>query len=140
VRIPGTLAWQVELGSTLPSRLLSAVGGAAPRWLWRNPAALAATARLAGPVLGAGRIRLQGSVPNGQWFQANPHLAWIVTASRASIAGQDVGPPGPLEAQTRLGDVWLPQRGLFFIGEAYFEPLDPTRHWSEPTTAEVALV
>jgi hypothetical protein len=130
VRIPNVLDWEVELGSTLVTRLLNVVGGAAPRWFWRNRLALAAVARLAGPMLGTGKMRLQGSVPNGQSFQGNAQLGWVITASRASIQGEDVGPPGALDRQTHLADMWLPQRGLFFVGEAYMEAFDAARHWS----------
>ncbi len=42
--------------------------------------------------------------------------------------GIDIGAPGPLPQQEHLGDFWIPQRGLFVIGQAFFEPLDPTRH------------
>ncbi|MGY2007965.1 hypothetical protein ACW9HJ_13385 [Nocardia gipuzkoensis] len=48
--------------------------------------------------------------------------------SRPPLPGSDIGPPGPLAEQTRLGDFWLPQRGMFAVGETYFEQYDPTRH------------
>jgi hypothetical protein len=51
-----------------------------------------------------------------------------VRRSHAVLAGQDLGPPGPLEEQTALADLTIPQRGLFFIGGGYFEALDPRRH------------
>jgi hypothetical protein len=38
-------------------------------------------------------------------------------------------PPGPLPHQDRLGDFWLPQRGLFAVGTARFDTYDPTRHY-----------
>jgi hypothetical protein len=129
VSIPGVLEWQVDLGSNLPSRAMSGMGAAMPTMLWRNSAALALTARMAAPVLGTGKIRLQGKVPNGQWFQANPRQMWLVTESRAAIAGEDAGAPAPLNAQTRLGDLWLPQRGIFFVGQSYLESFDAARHW-----------
>jgi hypothetical protein len=140
--IPDLLLWDIELGSTVATRLLSHVGAAAPRWMWRNPAALRATAVLASTLLATGKLCLHGTTPNGQWFLANPRRAWIVTASRATIAGQDAGPTGPLERQTRLGDLWLPQRGVFFVGETYLEPFDPARHWSavrEPVPSTLNL-
>jgi hypothetical protein len=140
VTIPDRLQWDVELGSTPQTRMMSALGGAMPGWIWRNPMALSVTGRLAGPLLATGKIRLRGRVPNGQWFRANPRLTWVVTASRASIGGEDAGPTGPLERQARLGDVWLPQRGVFFAGEAYFEPFDAARHWSPAPVDRAAEV
>ena len=122
VTIPRVLDWHLELGSTLTTRALSAMGGAMPRWLWRNPATLAMTGRMASAVLSTGKLHLQGRAPNGHVFQAHPHQTWLITASRACIDGQDAGTPAPLASQTHLGEVWLPQRGLFFAGEAYFKP------------------
>jgi hypothetical protein len=129
VSIPGLLEWQVDLGSNLPSRAMSGMGSAMPTTIWRNSAALALTARMAAPVLGTGKIRLQGKVPNGQWFQANPRQMWLVTDSHAVIDGEAAGAPAPLNAQTRLGDLWLPQRGIFFVGQSYLESFDVARHW-----------
>jgi hypothetical protein len=60
-------------------------------------------------------VRLQGTVPNGQHFQAAPRLVWAVTNSTALVGGHDIGPPGPLPHQDRRGDFWLPQRGLFAV-------------------------
>jgi hypothetical protein len=41
----------------------------------------------------------------------------------------------PLDRQTRLGDLWLPQRGIFFVGESYLDPFDASRHWSPTPVA-----
>jgi hypothetical protein len=48
----------------------------------------------------------------------------------------EIGDLGPLPVQEHLGDFWIPQRGLFVVGRAFFEPLDSTRHHCE-THAEV---
>jgi hypothetical protein len=37
-----------------------------------------------------------------------------------------------LTEQDKLGDFWMPQRGIFMIGSAAFDTLDPT---SRPVTA-----
>jgi hypothetical protein len=44
------------------------------------------------------------------------------------MADQDLGGVSPLPVQTRLGDFWIPQRGIFAIGRAFFEPLDSAQH------------
>jgi hypothetical protein len=46
-----------------------------------------------------------------------------VTGGSASYGGKDLGASVPLGDQTRLGDFWLPQRGIFFVGRARFTPL-----------------
>ncbi len=122
------LAWDIVVQETGATRLMNAMARLLPGGAWRNPAVLAAMGAVAGPLLGVGRIGLQGSAPNGQRFIANPHVLWAVADSRAVVAGEDVGPPGPVTPQARLGDFWIPQRGMLAIGAAYFEPFDPARH------------
>jgi hypothetical protein len=61
---------------------------------------LAATAATR-PLSSASRVRLQGTVPNGQHFQAAPRLVWAVPNSTALVGGHDIGPPGPLPTSMR---------------------------------------
>jgi hypothetical protein len=138
VTIPSFLEWEVQLGSTPATWLMNLVGAATPRSLWRSSAGLAVMGKVGGPLLQTGKLRLHGAVPNGQQFQANPQIVWVITASRATIDGQDAGPAGPLAQQTRLGDVWLPQRGIFFVGEAYLEPTGASNHGTLDPAVTVA--
>lgn len=64
-------------------------------------------------------------------FVASPRAMWAIVDSRARLAGEDLGPPGPVHRQARLGDFWIPQRGILATGQAYFAPLDPARHSSQ---------
>ena len=73
------LDWEVQLGSTLATRALSAVGRITPNALWRRRAVLTAMGAMAGPMLRAGRMALQGNASNGQRFRVNPELVWLVT-------------------------------------------------------------
>ena len=122
------LEWDVTVGPTLATQIMNAMAGLLPRAAWRNPTFLAAMGRMAGPFLGVGRVGLHGTVPNGQRFIANPRVLFRVVDSRAVLKGADLGPPGPVAPQARLGDFWIPQRGMFAIGNAYFESFDPARH------------
>ncbi len=127
--------WDVRLGSTPAIRLMNLVGGFLPDAAWRSPSVMAAMEPLAGALLGTGRVGLHGRVPNGQRFVANPRRLWTVVESRAALAREDFGPPGPVEPQAHLGDFWIPQRGMFALGRAFFEPFDPARH-SARTSAQ----
>lgn len=124
----GWLDWHVELGSTLATRAMSRVGALLPDPLWRRPAVLAMMQPVAAHALGVGQVGLCGTVSNGQTFVANPKLLWSIPASWARIGDLVLDGVGPLPKQIRLGDFWLPQRGIFAVGAAYFEPFDPTRH------------
>ncbi|MFI7742572.1 hypothetical protein [Kocuria rhizosphaericola] len=122
------LVWEVRVGDTPLTQLMSGVSGALPQRLWRGRRFLRAVGAAAGPSLRAGRIGLVGEVPNGQSFRAAPRRMWFVQDSRATLGGADLGPIGALTEQARLRDFWIPQRGIFMIGSAVFEPFDPARH------------
>lgn len=123
VTVDDTIDWSLVLGSSAATRAMSIAGSLLPAALWRNDRMLAVMSRIAGPLMGVGRVGLTGATPNGQSFRANPRRLWTVEHSRATIDGVDLGPPGPLPEQARLGDFWLPQRGVFAIGESYFSPV-----------------
>lgn len=138
VEVAGVLVWRLELRASTPTALMTAMAGAMPEPVWESTAALAAMGRMAGAMLGAGRIRLAGRVPNGQWFKAGPRQVWSVGGS-AVMHGVDLGEPAPLATQVRLGDFLLPQRGLFMVGSTSFEAFDPARHAApRPAFTEVS--
>ncbi len=133
---PIDLHWQVVLGATLATRLLNRVAPLIPERLWQQRAFLAAMSRVAGGALGAGKLALAGQAPNGQGFIANPRQIWTIPTSQATLGSRAFGDVAVLGGQARLGDFWIPARGLFAIGNASFTPFDPERHHlPEPTPA-----
>lgn len=129
VRVPAIgLEWDATVRPTAATRIMSAMGRLLPEAAWRNAAVLTAMGMMAGPMLGAGHVLLQGTTPNGQHFVANPRLLWSVVDTHARLAEEDLGPAGPVEPQAHLGDFWIPQRGILAIGQAYFDPFDAERH------------
>jgi hypothetical protein len=132
VRVDGLLDWQIEMRSTPATELMNTVGAWLPDWAWTRRVVLGTMGRAAGPLLRVGRIGLYGTAPNGQYFMTAPTHLWAVATSRAILGGEDFGPIGPLPQQARLGDFWLPQRGIFAAGQARFETFDASRHRSGP--------
>lgn len=135
ITIPGLLEWTVDMTDTAVTRTMSRLGRFLPERAWSNRAVLAGMGRLAGPLLGAGQLRLAGSAPNGQRFRIAPRQMWAVSRSRAVLAGVDLGEVAPLAEQSRLADFRLPQRGVCVIGSARFEVFDPARHQAGTRTA-----
>lgn len=130
VRIAGDvgLAWDVELESSPVTRAMTAALTALPGQALENTSVLKVMGAASGPLLGAGRLGLTGSVPNRQGFRAKPRRMWFVSRSTAALASEDLGAPQPLRVQTRLGDFLIPQRGIFLIGASSFDRFDPARH------------
>lgn len=124
----GPIRWRMTIASWPASTMMSAVARRMPAWAWEAPPVLAIMGPIARMVLGTGRMRLAGTAPNGQWFQAAPITIWGIPASTASIDGHDLGPLGPLPTQAHLADLWLPQRGIFTLGGSRFAAFDPAMH------------
>jgi hypothetical protein len=114
------LEWTSQLTSTPVTRALNAVGRVLPDSAWRSRPLLAAMGPVAGRALGAGKVGMVGMTPNDQSFIANPIRMWMIDESSARLGDEHLGSVGPLGDQTRLGDFWIPQRGVFAIGRVSF--------------------
>jgi len=120
------LSWRLRLAATPATRAMTSMGGITPQWAWNSDAVLGPMGSMAVGFLRSGRISLHGRTPNGQGFKAAPLRVWRVVGGHAELDGADLGVLAPLREQTRLGDFWLPQRGLFFAGQARFTAPVPT--------------
>jgi hypothetical protein len=121
-----TVDWTIEAGSTLMTRLVSAMGFTTPMAAWRSRAVLTAMGAIAGRALGAGKVQLTGKTSNAQHFEANPQRIWYVTASHALVEGADLGHPGPLPEQAHLADFYIPQRGVLAVGRVFITSTQTT--------------
>lgn len=131
----GAVDWELEMGSTAATRAMSAAGAAMPLAAWRSAPVLRAMGVVAGRMLGVGKVRLTGTTSNRQHFDANPLRIWYVTASRAVVDGEDLGPPGPLPEQAHMADFYFPQRGVFAVGRVFITPLRRAARGPEAVTA-----
>lgn len=122
------LQWTISLKPTSATKIMNTMSNMVPGSLWYNKLFLKTMSGVAGSMLNVGHIGLCGLAPNGQYFIANPKLIWMIDSSKASLQGEDFGSIGPLKKQSRLADFWIPQRGVFAIGDASFEAYDPSRH------------
>lgn len=128
--------WQVSLDQNLVTRTANTLGNAVPDPLWQKEWFLKFVGHVGSLAQGKERMNLTGQVPNGQKVRIHPKSMFIVSSSSATVNGQDLGEMGPLPTQARLGDIWLPQSGRFFIARAFMEPFDPDRHLA--TTSQEA--
>ncbi len=122
------LDWEVTLGTSLVSRALTAILRRLPESAYRRRSVVAALSWGARACLRSGRVQLAGTAPNGQRFVVAPRGLAPVCESRASLAGHALGVPCRVTPQARLGDFWVPQRGWFAVGHAFFDRFDPARH------------
>jgi hypothetical protein len=122
------LEWDVTLTTTSTTSTINKLSGLMPETAWKDETILRAFAVMAGNILHAGKLSLAGITPNGQHFKATPRCIWMVADTRASMNGEDFGQAGPLPEQAHIGEFWIPQKGLFAIGQVYFDPFKPELH------------
>jgi hypothetical protein len=116
------LEWTAYLTTTVVTSVFNAMGRLMPERAWRSARVLNAMGPVAGVAMRAQKISMTGTSPNGQDFIANPLQVWIIDRSTAQLRDEDFGPVGPLRQQAHLGEFWIPQRGVFAIGRAFFQP------------------
>ena len=142
LRVPhARFQWGVRLTRDARTRGMSLLGRLIPGPLWGSGRFLSTLGAVGGRFLDLGNLALSGSAPNGQRFQAAPKLLWRVEATAAILDAEDLGPIAPLSEQAKLGDFWIPNRGIFAVGEVRFDEFDPRVHSSSITgrSAEAAV-
>lgn len=122
------LDWAIRLEARAGTRAWSALARLLPRRAFLAPGPAVLLGALAGRLLRTAPLRLRGRTPGGQWFAIRPSRLWAATASAAVVGGRDLGPLGPHPRAPYLGDLVLPDRGLFMAGEWLYERYDPDRH------------
>ncbi|MEU4452725.1 hypothetical protein AB0F44_15435 [Nocardioides sp. NPDC023903] len=121
VAAEGRADWRLTLAASPMTRVMNAMGGGMPMAAWRSTAMLRAMGAMASATLGVGKVSMTGLTANGLPFDANPLRIWRVVDATATINGMDAGPPAPLPQQARLGDFWIPQRGIFAMGRVFVD-------------------
>ena len=111
--------WSIQLRSSPTCGAVNLFASALPAGAWRSRAVLGTIGQIAGLALRVGRLRVSGGTANGQRFVAKPRRIWRVSRSVAVVEGLDLGAIGPLRDQAHLADFWIPQRGLFMVGDVH---------------------
>jgi hypothetical protein len=128
VVVGSAIEWHVALNTSFATWALSAIARAIPQRACRMTVILRVMSVAAKLMLNAGPLNFAGHTPNGHRFLANPMRVWLIESSDAIVDGVNVGPIGPLTPQASLGDLLLPQRGLFALGRSHFQrPPSPGR-------------
>lgn len=129
IRVPERrLHWGMRVRASALSRSLDTLGRLLPARAWESRAVLSVLGDVASRTLGAGRLRLVGTLPNGQSYRLRPTAVWGVEGTAAVVEGCELGPAGPLDPPATLGGFPIPDRGLFVMAHGVYETFDPARH------------
>ena len=84
-----------------------------------------------------GAITLAGCIPSGHFGILMPQHMYLIDRACVRLDGVDLGVPVHARPNPKIGDVALPARGIFAIGQAYWEILDPVEY--HRTRAELGV-
>jgi hypothetical protein len=121
------LEWTVWMREPPLLRVLNAVSRRLPLWTWRSGPLLRARERMA-ERLGMGAVRLAGRMPSGHFGVLMPQRMYFVDRAEVTMAGVDLGTPVRVQDNPMIGDVPLPARGIFAIGQAHWEIRDEVEY------------
>lgn len=125
VAIAHTLDWRVTFRSSVITRFINTLAGVWPERGRPSSAVRRGLEWMAEMALGTGTVRPTGLTPNRNPYEVIPWYVCLVASSRAVWRGQDLGPHSLLTSPVSLGDVRIPTRGVFVVGEQWFNQPAP---------------
>lgn len=132
------LNWTVWMEEPRHLRVMNAISKQMPFWTWKYTPLLKMREWIA-RLLGAGRIQLAGKMPSGHFGILMPQRMYFINRTKIEFEGEDLGQPVRVRPNPKIGDVPLPARGIFAIGEAHWEILDVNEYGEMRTALSTQL-
>jgi hypothetical protein len=133
------LVWTMTIAAPLPLRVMNVVSARLPLASWRPPALLRAREWIARRLLGMGDIRLSGTMPSGHVGILMPQRIYFIAAASAVLDGRDLGAPVRVPENPTIGEVTLPARPTFAIGQAHWRIVDHAEYERQRDLSRAAL-
>lgn len=121
------LEWSIQVRETPLLKVLNGVSARLPFWTWKHGMLLKPREWIA-RWLGMGEIALAGIMPSGHFGILMPQRMYFISRSRAVLDGIDLGEPAKVRSNPKIGQLPLPARGMFAIGQAHWEILDEAEY------------
>jgi hypothetical protein len=131
------LEWTVRMKEPAIFHLLNKVNNALPFWTWKSSLLLKMREWIA-QWLGMGKIKLSGKMPSGHFGILMPQRMFPIDWARVSINEIDLGTPVKVRPNPKIGEVPLPARGVFAIGQAHWEIINEKEY--RDTRAELGVL
>jgi hypothetical protein len=121
------LEWTVRMKEPLLLSLVNKLSKRMPLWTWKYHVLLRPREWMA-RAFGIGTIKLAGHMPSGHLGILMPQRMYFIDGASVKLQGVDLGTPVRVRPNPRIGDVPLPARGIFAIGQAHWEILDEVEY------------
>ena len=113
------LAWTMSMTAPPLLRVLNAVTAALPLWTWKPALQQRIAEWMAKWLLGLGDVPFSFVTPSQQSAILVPERQFFIDSSQATWQGRDLGEPVELDENPTIGQVRLPTRPTFVIGQAH---------------------
>ncbi len=130
-----SLQWTISMAASPLISVMNAISRSIPEPLWRAPLLLRAFERMGSVLFDMGDVSLSGKSPNGQYSIMMPRQMFPITSATARLGGVDFGKPVRSKQNPMIGELRLPARPVFAIGQGYFKIGDPEEY--RKTVAEL---
>jgi hypothetical protein len=131
------LEWTVWMQETVGLRLINSISKGLPFWTWQK-AWLLKPREWMSRLLGMGNMKLSGVMPSGHFGILMPQRIYFINRTKVQLDGVDLGDPVKVSPNPTIGDVPLPARGIFAIGQAHWDILDEEEYHRTRREMEVS--
>lgn len=113
------LVWTMSMSARPIHRVLNAVSASLPLWTWKPAPLVRVREWMAKHVYDMGDLRFTFEAPTGRYAIVMAEKLFIIDSSSASWEGRDLGEPVQLDANPTIGDIPLPTRPSFVVGQGF---------------------
>lgn len=122
------LVWTMTISAPLSLQGLNAMSSLLPIRSWKPAPLLRVRERVAKRFLGMGDLRFSFTMPSGHDAVIMPEEVFFIEESDAELNGRSLGDPVRLKTNPTIGDVPLPTRPTFVLGQAHMKITNPAEH------------
>lgn len=118
------LEWTMSISAPSYLRMGNALAASLPLWTWKRGPLLRLREWAVRRILDLGDVRLAFTTPSGHDTVFVPEEEYAIHESAALLDGRSLGEPVRLEENPTIGDVPLPTRPSFVIGQVHLRIAD----------------
>ncbi len=111
--------WPMTMVASRPLQFLNKLSAAVPLWPWKSALFRNIQEDMAKRFLGMGELKFSFVTPSTQNAITVPREIYWINSSKAEFNNKDLGKPVKRDQNPMIGNVPLPIRPVFMVGEAH---------------------
>lgn len=122
------LEWTMTISAPVLLKGLNAVSSVLPLWSWKPASLRRVREWIAERFLGMGDLRFSFIMPSSHDTIIMPEEVFFIEESDAELNGRSLGDSVRLKTNPTIGDVPLPTRPTFVLGQAHMQITNPAEY------------